>query len=371
MTEVLFISPKHPFAFEGGDMRMVRLNIAVVAELAAVRCVAMSDEEVPNSPVPVKTVPKHAVNLVSLARRSVLDRRSMVHTRFRSPEMVEYIRQNRPARIIAEHTYVAENAIDAVGVDPSSDMLWINSHVREHQVVSSTGRLRFLRKREAERIERDELRCFRIARSVAAYDREEASTISRTSATPCTELQMLLPPASARSKGSSGKKAVFVGDLKWPPNLQAVKALLRLWPEIHKFAPTARLQIVGNPAGFEADGAPSSIDHIGFVENLDTIWRSADLLFAPLEVGGGVRVKILEAACNGVPVVSSPTGLGSIDDYLPIVACNSDEEMVEEVVRLLSNEKARDRSSQELYEANRNAWSNGFVHKQLEKWLEL
>jgi glycosyltransferase involved in cell wall biosynthesis len=47
----------------------------------------------------------------------------------------------------------------------------------------------------------------------------------------------------------------------------------------------------------------------GTVRDLSAYYRCADLAVIPLRVGSGTRIKLLEAAISGVPVVS--TGLGA------------------------------------------------------------
>jgi glycosyltransferase involved in cell wall biosynthesis len=54
----------------------------------------------------------------------------------------------------------------------------------------------------------------------------------------------------------------------------------------------------------------------GFVESIEDLLAETHLLFVPLLTGGGVRVKILEAMANGIPVISTSKGcegLGATD----------------------------------------------------------
>ena len=46
----------------------------------------------------------------------------------------------------------------------------------------------------------------------------------------------------------------------------------------------------------------------GHIENLGPLYRSAALAVVPVRVGGGTRIKVLEAAAHGVPVVATRFG---------------------------------------------------------------
>lgn len=371
LTEVAVISPKDPYAFSGGDMKLVRLNLAILADLVSVKCIALSDAPASPAPIPVRIVPKGPIDRVRLLPRAVASRRSLIHARFRSRALSEAVEETGSDCFIAEHTYMAESITDGLGLSAAKRRLYINSHVLEADVFSGTGSLAWLRKREAERIRRDERRCFDLARSVAAYDRAEVEAIASETSTAVHEIKLVLPPSQTQSPGSGGKVAMFVGDLNWPPNLQAVQVLVRVWPKIRRYVKGAELRIVGQQAGYSTGMIDDTIKLMGFVDNIERAWAEADVLIAPIMVGGGVRVKILEAASFGVPVVTTEAGLGSIGGYLPMVAARTEEEIIEGAVRILKTSSTRKAQSDAIFEANRDSWENGFVHSQFEDWLGL
>jgi glycosyltransferase involved in cell wall biosynthesis len=51
----------------------------------------------------------------------------------------------------------------------------------------------------------------------------------------------------------------------------------------------------------------------GFVEDLAPLYAAADVAVVPVRVGGGTRIKILEAFAHGVPVVTTSLGAEGID----------------------------------------------------------
>ena len=78
--------------------------------------------------------------------------------------------------------------------------------------------------------------------------------------------------------------------------------------------PSARAEILGRSA--PRDLARLGSDRLTFAgERPDTRphWASVSVAVVPLLAGGGTRLKILEAAACGVPVVSTPIGAEGLD----------------------------------------------------------
>ncbi|HEU4979926.1 MAG TPA: glycosyltransferase family 4 protein, partial [Solirubrobacterales bacterium] len=107
----------------------------------------------------------------------------------------------------------------------------------------------------------------------------------------------------------------------------------------------------------------------GYVEDLDELLASSSVLLAPVPIGGGVRVKVLDAARHGLPVVGTPEAIGSIGDYLPVSAAASDEAFCAQAIELLSDPKSAREAGERLYEANRERWESGFVRDQIVSWI--
>jgi glycosyltransferase involved in cell wall biosynthesis len=108
-----------------------------------------------------------------------------------------------------------------------------------------------------------------------------------------------------------GKTILFCGALSYWPNADAVRFFVeQVFPEIRRQLPDTQLLIVGRSVGNEltglADGASVQIE--ANVPSIAPYYRRASVAIAPLRVGGGTRIKILEAWAFGVPVVSTSIG---------------------------------------------------------------
>jgi polysaccharide biosynthesis protein PslH len=102
---------------------------------------------------------------------------------------------------------------------------------------------------------------------------------------------------------------LFVGTLSYAPNADAIMWFVsRVW---HRLARAlnhrVRLVIVGAdpPASVVRLGAQRGIEVAAAVPGVASYYRDADLVVAPLRAGGGTRIKIIEAAAYGVPVVAT------------------------------------------------------------------
>jgi len=111
--------------------------------------------------------------------------------------------------------------------------------------------------------------------------------------------------------GSERRRIVFVGSMDYHANVEAVVAFAReVWPDLHRELPGITFTVVGsNPApAVLALREESGIEVTGTVADVRPYYRESLAAVVPLRVGGGTRLKILEAMAAGIPVVSTPLG---------------------------------------------------------------
>lgn len=145
---------------------------------------------------------------------------------------------------------------------------------------------------------------------------------------------------------SEEQNVIFVGNGQYLPNKVAVEGLLKnIWPLLKRMCPMTRVLIAG--PGWESDPLylhpPEGIEFLGFVPNLDDIYRRARVMCCPIRSGSGTRIKILEAASYGVPVVSTTIGAEGLElePDVEIVIRESADELAEACAELLlDHEKA-------------------------------
>ena len=145
-----------------------------------------------------------------------------------------------------------------------------------------------------------------------------------------------------------GPTVLYVGNFAYEPNVDAALHLARdIFPAICRAVPTVRLLLVGNapPPAIQALAATPQIVVTGLVPSLEPFFATADVVICPLRVGGGVKVKVLEALNRGKAVVSTSVGIQGLDmsSGQAIVVKDDPTEFAQAVVRLLFNPGERRR----------------------------
>jgi sugar transferase (PEP-CTERM/EpsH1 system associated) len=140
---------------------------------------------------------------------------------------------------------------------------------------------------------------------------------------------------------SSRHTLLFVGSMDYHANSEAVLWFCsQIWPQLSVEFPNLDFKIVGRnpPASVQALTSPR-ISVTGTVADVRPFYHQAFAVIVPLRVGGGTRLKILEAMAAGVPVIS--TGLGAqgiaILDRQNILLAESGSDMAA-AIRALLNE---------------------------------
>jgi glycosyltransferase involved in cell wall biosynthesis len=146
-------------------------------------------------------------------------------------------------------------------------------------------------------------------RIVAASDREARSLAAfdvRTAVIPNTVAR---PPSRPARRRGRCYAIVFVGTLGYPPNADAVIWFVsRVWPRLARaLGDRVRFTVVGGnpPPEVARLASQRGIEVTGAVADVASYYRDADLAVAPIRGGGGTRIKVIEAAAYGVPVVAT------------------------------------------------------------------
>jgi glycosyltransferase involved in cell wall biosynthesis len=122
---------------------------------------------------------------------------------------------------------------------------------------------------------------------------------------------------------------VLVGGLAHEPNLDALSWLAgEVMGRIRATLPDATVDVIGGDASaaarrYEGNG----IRLLGFVEDTRPFLAGA-ISLAPIRIGGGVRMKVIEAMAAGSPVVATSlgaSGLGLADGEQALIADGADD----------------------------------------------
>jgi glycosyltransferase involved in cell wall biosynthesis len=107
---------------------------------------------------------------------------------------------------------------------------------------------------------------------------------------------------------------LFVGSMDYHANIDAVVWFAQtIWPQLSEQFPALHFTIAGRqPAAAVRALASDRIHVTGTVNDIREQYANAFAVVVPLRVGGGTRLKILEAMAAGVPVISTALGAEGI-----------------------------------------------------------
>jgi sugar transferase (PEP-CTERM/EpsH1 system associated) len=109
---------------------------------------------------------------------------------------------------------------------------------------------------------------------------------------------------------------VYPGALTYSANLDAMEYFLgEVFPLIRAERPDARISITGRTDGVALDRLPrdDGVVLTGYLDDVRPTVARSWACVVPLRVGGGTRLKILEALALGTPVVASSKGAEGLD----------------------------------------------------------
>lgn len=115
---------------------------------------------------------------------------------------------------------------------------------------------------------------------------------------------------------------LYFGALDRAENDDAVRFFCReIFPSLLKSYPEARLYVVGAHPSREVRAlASANVVVTGFVEDPLEYFAKCQVAVAPLRMGAGIKIKVLEYLAAGLPVVATPVGAEGIEHEELLVA---------------------------------------------------
>lgn len=145
---------------------------------------------------------------------------------------------------------------------------------------------------------------------------------------------------------TTGKKNIFtMGTLHYPPNADGIRWFVKeVFPLIRSANPDVQLKIAGrNPPpdflqfGQESNGA---IIVTGYLPELRPTLEETAAMVVPVRAGSGMRVRILEAFAQAMPVVTTTVGLEGIEARPghDVLVADTPEDFAVSVIKLVNDE---------------------------------
>lgn len=158
---------------------------------------------------------------------------------------------------------------------------------------------------------------------------------------------------------------IYAGSMTMFANRDAVIFFLReIWPQITAQAPNIQFIAVGKSPPREIIALAANDPRVvisGYVSDIRPLVRKSSVYVVPLRVGGGTRLKVLDAMAMGKAIVSTTIGCEGLD-VTPdehLVVADTPEAFAHATLALLANRNTRltmGRAARSLVE-RRYAWS--------------
>ncbi|TAL69852.1 MAG: glycosyltransferase [Bacteroidetes bacterium] len=128
---------------------------------------------------------------------------------------------------------------------------------------------------------------------------------------------------------------------QWRHNVDAVRWFIEeIMPELRKEIPGTTLTLIGkDQPKWLSNYTNLGVNPIGYVDKVQPYLNKASVYIAPLFVGGGIRIKILEAMAMELPVVATPLAVEGINAKLEdgILLSEDIEGFVKNIIFLMKN----------------------------------
>lgn len=293
-------------------------------------------------------------NTKSRLVRSLLDKKPIYIRKHFNENIKDTFRANLSDSkfdlILVHHSAMAElglfageifNAPVALRLDNVEYMIW----ERYYKSLSSWNPLKYYIKRQANLLKKAEQVLFAqvdLCLAITAIDEKRALELSPNANVVISYNGI----DTTKWQSDNNVKRDFTSmalatTYKWVHNTNGMKWFVEsVLPNILKEIPDAKLRLYGSHidevlAGYEKPG----LEKAGFVDNIQSELSRAGIYVAPLHVGSGIRIKILEAMALGLPVVAtgiSAEGIFATNDDGLFVS-DSPAEQTRIIIELMHN----------------------------------
>jgi polysaccharide biosynthesis protein PslH len=156
---------------------------------------------------------------------------------------------------------------------------------------------------------------------------------------------------------------LFFGAVNYHPNFDGITHFIdNIFPKILQERPNTKLWIVGPAPDSIIARKSRNIEVTGFVDEVEPYIDKANVVIVPLRIGGGTRLKIVEAMAKAKGIVSTSVGAEGIDveHEKHALLADTDSDFAAQTLRLLGDTtlaKSLGRAARQLAE-DRYAWTS-------------
>ena len=346
MARILFLTQVLPYPLDSGAKiraYYVLLHLAQRHEVTLVSFVRSDDR--PEYAAHLESF-CHAVHTVPMRRSWLRDARALLFAGLTGrPAIIvrdeigqmhatlrRLVRDGNPNVVHADQTSMAQYAIYARSwnSDPGSRQtarLVLDAHnalyrIPERMAAHERNPLKRLAfRREAcalARYEAHAYQCFDRVVFVADEDRQVLEERISGEDSRFTTIPICVDPEEKPliERAQQPRAVTHLGTMFWPPNVEGVLWFAHeVFPQVLAQVPEVRFVIIGKDPPREVRDLPQQAQNVevtGYVPDPMPYLAKTAAFIVPLRAAGGMRVKILDAWCWGLPIVSTSIGAEGI-----------------------------------------------------------
>lgn len=168
----------------------------------------------------------------------------------------------------------------------------------------------------------------------------------------------------------------FLGSMSWLPNVDGISWFVNeIFPNLLKVVPDVLFYIVGKDPNQEIINFqrrfPNNIIVTGFVEDERPYISTSDVFIVPLKIGGGMRIKILNALSMEKPVVTTSIGVEGIHiKKNSFVLADTNEDFLKGILNVLNYKEKSKNMALLGHKEVVNKYSNHIIYNNHIQYLE-
>ena len=163
-----------------------------------------------------------------------------------------------------------------------------------------------------------------------------------------------------RENFESRPRILFMSNLSWGANMKGLQWFVdKVLPLVKETVPDVQLTVVGSGPATNPFSGNDSVEYKGYVKDITHIYDDQKVFIVPLFEGSGIRIKILEAFNNELPVVSTTLGCRTINatDGKEIFIADQADQFAEDVIKLLTDDTLNHKMTLDAKDFLRNNFS--------------
>jgi Glycosyl transferases group 1 len=189
---------------------------------------------------------------------------------------------------------------------------------------------------------------------LVAIQRVDAAKLATLA--PAVRVVTAMHPLALRRAAPLPERVATVGFLgsDMAPNVRAAQELLReIWPRVQAgLGGRAQLRIAGTVCrALVGEPLPAGVELLGFTADIDRLYDGLAVLVNPVRMGGGLKIKNVEALCQGRPLITTTLGAEGLEDGIAsaFVVADDARSCAEQLLTLLQDPARREALSDQAH----------------------